>query len=267
MISSGRLAPEIVAVVDAVRGAIDDAQRRIERDRQLKLAITAMAVQTLRQRQLSEASIRTLLDIDADTMRSASGLEQPSVDGVGDWELRAEIEQVWMAVRRQASVWLQDDDVTTSAHVVRRNSIDIGCWPLSVDALDTPGAEFAHQTSGQKIVVYSLQSRKGTPNIVDNALASWDHRGEYAVEFISRAGARSPLDLSAYGVLSSVAIFRRPSERDALMAKAFPRTGVDAGRDADEAFALLIAAVRRMCGPLPPYREVFAALSPNGAAR
>jgi hypothetical protein len=172
-------------------------------------------------------------------------------------------------VRRQASVWLQVDEVTTSAQVVERNGIDTGSWPLAVRALDTPGAEFAHQSSGQKIVVYSLQGRDGTPTIVNDAIASWDYWGQYNVEFVARAGTHSPLDLSSFGLIPSAQTFRRRDSREELMAKAFPSASgrPAAGRSAAESFANIVAAIRRMCGPLPPYGEVARDITDDVADR
>jgi hypothetical protein len=261
--------PELRTAVDAMRGAIDDAQRQLERARQVKLAVTALAITALRQRGLADRHIGRELDIDADALTAAAEHPDPAADGVPDWELRAEIEQLWMAVRRQASVWMQVDEVTTSAQVVERNGIDPGSWPLAVRALDTPGAEFAHQSSGQKIVVYSLQARDGTPTIVNDAIASWDYWGQYNVEFVARAGTRSPLDLSSFGLIPSAQTFRRRDSREELMAKAFPSAsgGPAAGRDAAESFANIVAAIRRMCGPLPPYSEVACGITDDVAAR
>jgi len=259
--------PELRTAVDAMRGAIDDAQRQLERARQVKLAVTAMAIAALRQRGLADGHIGRALDIDANALTAAAEHRDPPADGVPDWELRAEIEQLWMAVRRQGSVWMQVDEVTTSAQVVERNGIDTGSWPLAVRALDTPGAEFAHQSSGQKIVVYSLQGRDGTPTIVNDAIASWDYWGEYNVEFVARAGTRSPLDLNSFGLIRSAQTFRRRDSRAELVAKAFPSAsaGPTAGRDAAESFANIVAAIRRMCGPLPPYSEVAATMTEEAA--
>jgi hypothetical protein len=257
----------MVAVIDAVRGALDDAQRQLERAQHLKHAVTAVAITALRQRELSDGYIGSLLDLDTDALAAAAD-RRDLIGGAQDWEIRAEIEHRWMAVRRQASVWMQIDEVTTSAQVVDRNGIDTGSWPLAVRALDTPGAEFIHQHSGQKIVVYSLQGRDGTPTIVNNAIASWDHQGEYEVEFVSPEGLRSPLGLTAFGVVASMRQFRRPSQRDELMRQAFPNTGgwPTIGRDATESFAALIAAIRRTCGPLPPYSELVATMTDEIAA-
>ena len=261
MTNGANLPPQLLTVVDAVRGAVDDARRRLERAQRLKQAITAMAVHALRQRDLGDVQIQTLLGLDADTIAAASDRREPPDRGAQDWELRAEIEQLWLAVRRQASVWVQTDDLSTSAQVIERNGIDTGSWPLAVRALDSPGAEFVHQTSGQKIVVYSLQARDGTPQIVNDAIVSWDYWGEYNVEFVSRAGARSPLDLGSFGLVSSARTFRRRSSREALMEKTFPTHKPATGRDAAESFGAIITAIRRMCGPLPPYSEAAAAMS------
>ncbi|WP_428339080.1 hypothetical protein [Mycobacterium sp.] len=269
MSSSLDHSPELRTAVDAMRGAIDDAQRQLDRAHQVKLAVTAVAIAALRQRGLADGHIGRLLDLDADAVTEAAEHPDPAADGVPDWELRAEIEQLWMAVRRQASVWMQVDEVTTSAQVVERNGIDPGSWPLAVRALDTPGAEFAHQSGGQVIVVYSLQARDGTPTIVNDAITSWDYWGQYNVEFVARPGSHSPLDLSSFGLIPSAHTFRRRDSREELMAKAFPSAsgGPAAGRSAAESFANIVAAIRRMCGPLPPYGEVARGITDDVAAR
>jgi hypothetical protein len=238
MQSDAHLTAAMLAVVDALRGGVDEAQRQLERAQRIQRAIIGMAVLTLRQRDLSDGYIKQIFDVDADVLAAAARDADPMIDGVQDWQLRAEIEQLWKSVRRRASVWLQSDDVATSSDVVRRTGIDTGSWPLPIEALDTPGAEFVHQTSGQKIVVYSLQGLNGTPTIVDGQIRSWDNYGSYKVEFVSAAAGRSPLDLMSFGL--SGAADRFHSQR---------------GGGPRAAFGLIVAAIRRVCGPLPPYAE------------
>jgi hypothetical protein len=238
----------MLAAVDALRGGIDEAQRQLERSQRLQRAITGMAGLALRQRGLTDAYIEQLLGVDSDLVTAAVPAAGPMIDGVHDWQLRAEIEQLWTTVRRRASVWFQTDDVETSCEVIRRNSIDTGSWPLAIEALDTPGAEFVHQTSAQKIVVYSLQSLNGTPTIVDGQIRSWDSQGSYKVEFVSTAAGRSPLDLMSFGLTPATNKFRS-----------------DRGDGPGEAFGLIVGAIRRICGPLPPYPEAarLAAADPS----
>jgi hypothetical protein len=238
MQSEAHLTAAMLAVVDALRGGIDEAQRQLERSQRLQRAVTGMAGLALRQRGLTDAYIEQLLGVEADVMTAAAGEAAPMIDGVHDWQLRAEIEQLWTTVRRRASVWFQTDDVETSCEVIRRNGIDTGSWPLSIEALDTPGAEFVHQTSGQKIVVYSLQGSNGTPTIVDGEIRSWDNDGSYKVEFVSTAAGRSPLDLLSFGLAPAANKFRS-----------------DRGDGPAEAFGLIVGAIRSICGPLPPYAE------------
>ena len=236
----------LIAVVDAVRGGIDEAQHQLERAQRIQRAITGLAGLTLRQQGLTDAHIEHLVGVDADAMTAAMREAGPMSDGVQDWQLRAEIEQLWTTVRRRASVWFQTDDVETSCQVIRRNAIDTGSWPLSIEALDTPGAEFVHQTSGQKIVVYSLQGTNGTPTVVDGHVRSWDNYGYYKVEFVSTTAGRSPLDLLSFGLTSGARSFN--SHR---------------GGGPGEAFGLIVAAIRSVCGPLPPYAEAASPQSRN----
>ena len=245
MQTDAHLTAAMLAVVDALRGGIDEAQRQLERTQRIQRAITDMASLTLRQRGLTDVYIGLLLGVDPDVTTAAPGEADPTIDGVQDWQLRAEIEQLWTTVRRRASVWFQTDDVATSCEVIRRNGIDAGSWPLPIEALDTPGAEFIHQTSGQKIVVYSLQGTNGTPTVVDGHVRSWDNSGYYKVDFVSTTAGRSPLDLLSFGLISGATSFN--SQR---------------GGGPGEAFGLIVAAIRSVCGPLPPYAE---AASPPAA--
>jgi len=238
MEADAHLTAAMLAVVDALRGGIDEAQRQLERAQRVQRAIIGMAVLTLRQRGLSDGYIKRIVDVDADVVAASIRETGPMTDGVHDWQLRAEIEQLWTTVRRRASVWLQTDEVDTSSEVIRRNGIDTGSWPLPIEALDTPGAEFVHQTSGQKIVVYSLQGSSGTPTVVEGQIRSWDNYGSYKVEFVSAAAGRSPLDLMSFGLTGA--------------ANRFNNQG---GKGPREAFGLIVEAIRRICGPLPPYAE------------
>jgi hypothetical protein len=235
--SDVHLTAEMLAVVDALRGGIDEAQRQLERAQRIKRAIIGMAVLAMRQRDLSDGYIEQLFGVDADVVTAATREVDPVIDGVQDCQLRAEIEQLWTIVRRRASVWFQTDDVATSCEVIRRNGIDTGSWPLSIEALDNPGAEFVHQTNGHKIVVYSLQGPNGTPTIVEGQIRSWDSYGSYKVDFVATAAGRSPLDLIPFGLTPAANKFS--SQRGGP----------------GEAFALIVGAIRRACGPLPPYAE------------
>jgi len=234
----------LVTVIDALRGGIDEAQRQLERAQHVEWAVIGMAALTLRSRGLqqqgmTDAHIAHLLGIDEDRLTAAMQDVQLEVDGTPDWHLRVEIEQLWMSLRRRASVWFQTDEVDKSHQVVARNNVDISSWPLALEALDTPAAEFVHQTSGQKIIVYSLQGRLGTPTVVDGKLRSWDGRGHYRVEFVSGPALRSPMDLMAFGLGPGANSFRGQPDDDSV----------------SETFGLIVGAIRRMCGPLAPYAE------------
>jgi hypothetical protein len=230
------LGAELLTVVDALRGTLDHAERQLDHARQVQRAVTGLAGRTLQQQSLSDKFIQQLLGIDEDVFTEAVLKAGPTIDEVRDWQVRAELEQLWLTVRRRASVWFQIDDLETSCEVIRHNVIDTGSWPLSIDELDTAGAEFVHQISGQKIVVYSLHSRNGTPTVVDGKISSWDNTGVYKVEFISQGAGRSRLELASFGLLPNANRF-------------------NGGRSPDEVFGVIVAAIRRACGPLPPYAE------------
>jgi hypothetical protein len=230
------LGAELLTVVDALRGILDQAQRQLDHARQIQRAVTGLAGRTLQQQDLSDKFIQQLLGIDEDVFTEAVREAGPTVDEAQDWQVRAELEQLWLAVRRRASVWFQIDDVETSCEVVRHNVIETGSWPLSIEELDTPGAEFVHQISGQKIVVYSLHGRNGTPTVADGKISSWDNTGFYKVEFISQGAGRSRLDLTSFGLSPGADRF-------------------NGRRGPDEAFGVIVGAIRRACGPLPPYAE------------
>jgi hypothetical protein len=232
------LGAELLTVVDALRGTLDDARRQLDHARQMQRAVTSLACRTLRQRDLGDGFIRQLLDLDDDVFAEAVHADGPMIAEAQDWQVRAELEQLWTTVRRRASVWFQTDDLETSCDVIRHNGIDTESWPLSIDELDTPGAEFVHQISGQKIVVYSLQGRNGTPTVVDGRIRSWDSAGVYKVEFVSQGAARSRLDMAPFGLLPRDNSFN--SHR---------------GDGAEGAFGVIVAAIRRDCGPLPPFAE------------
>jgi hypothetical protein len=232
------LSAELLTVVDALRSTLDLAQRQLEHAQHIQRAITGMAGLTLRQQGLSDSFIQHLLGLDDDLLTVAMREAGPVIEGMGDWQLHAELEQLWTTVRRRASVWFQTDDVETSSEVIRHNVIDTGSWPLSIEELDTLGAEFVHQISGQKIVVYSLQGRNGTPTIVDGRIRSWDDTGSYKVEFISPGIGPTRLDLVSFGLAYGAHTFHGRR-----------------GDGPDGAFGLVVAAIRRTCGPLPPYAE------------
>jgi len=232
------LGAELLAVVDALRGTVEQAQRHVEHAERVRLAITGLAGLTLRQRDLSDKFIEQLLGVDDTLLAEAMREAGPLIEGTQDWQLRAELEQLWNGVRRRASVWLQTEDVATSCDVVQANLIAAGSWPLGIEDLDTQGAEFVHQISGQKITVYSLQGRHGTPTVVDGRIRSWDNSGSYQVEFVSPGIGPSRLDLASFGLPSGAQQFYGHR-----------------GDGPDGTFGLIVGAIRRACGPLPPYPE------------
>jgi hypothetical protein len=238
MQGEAHLPTELLTVVDALRGTLDQAQRQLDHARRMQRAVIGLAGRTLQQRGLSDSFIRHQLGVDEDVLTEAMHEVGSAIDDVQDWQLRAELEQLWTTVRRRASVWFQTDDLQTSCEVIRHNGIDTESWPLSIDELDTPGAEFVHQITGQKILVYSLQGRHGTPTVVDGTIRSWDNLGFYKVEFVSQGAGRSRLELGSFGLPPAAHQFNGQS-----------------GDGPDGAFGLIVTSIRRDCGPLPPYAE------------
>src|SRR5271155_1104339 len=120
------LGAELLTVVDALRGTLDEAQRQVDHARQIQRAVTGLAGRTLQQQDLSDKFIQQLLGIDEDVFTEAVREAGPKADDAHDWQVRAELEQLWLTVRRRASVWFQIDDLGTTREGIRHNDIHTG---------------------------------------------------------------------------------------------------------------------------------------------
>ena len=130
---------------------------------------------------------------------------------------RSQPEMLWHA----ASSWIESETITSSRDVSIANNIGDIEYPLPVATRDTDGAEFVHQRTGEKLIIYSPQRWNGTPTVVDGRPTSWDHQGHYRIEFISAAGERGAMAPNLLGLTPEDTHFktrdaRRRDDHDAL---------------------------------------------------
>lgn len=108
-----------------------------------------------------------------------------------------------------------------------------------VNTLDTDAAEFVHQHSGEKVIIYSTQLWNGTPTVSAGQPVHWDHKGRYRIEFISAAGERGTINPADLGLTAA------DTEFDTSTPK---RRGNHAAT-----FNRILTAARRTYAILPPY--------------
>jgi hypothetical protein len=243
---------ELAPVIEAVRAGVDDARRRAQRAETVRRDVLGLSALALRQHGFSHANIADHLGARRALVAECARGVRPHIGPNDDEALRTDVEAVWNAIRKAASPWLQTDAVSTSRDVVRINDIDIGDSPLPVSELNTSGAEFVHQTSGEKIVVYSLQRWKGAPIVHDGDITDWDRVGHYNVEFVAAAGERRPMNPARFGLTAGALTFvGRISVRPP-------------DQDDNVAFKRIVLALRRTYGAFPPYVETALLSWPRG---
>jgi hypothetical protein len=121
-------------------------------------------------------------------------------------EIDEAIHLIWTPATVYTSEWSReyDLDVTGSASIVHLHHIP---HPFTAH-LNASGAQFVNHRTGEKIIVYSLDSIKGA-KLSDRGdrPEDWDHRGTFRVERISVDGTRSPVTMEEIGLPEGVEQF------------------------------------------------------------
>jgi hypothetical protein len=228
-------------IVEAVIAGAEEVRRRVERAESVQRDLIGMSALVLREQGFTDSYIAERLGMRPIDIAECTRLVRPRIGPDCADPIRDEIEDLWRGIGRFASQWVQVDCVTLSREVVRRNGIDIGDSPLSVGDLDTSGAEFVHQGSSEKIILYSLQRWNGTPVIANGQFAGWDNVGQYNVEFVSTTGERGTFDLPSLGLSPDVVSFSGDL------------TGRTGTQTVGDAFERIVLGIRRTYGVVPPY--------------
>ncbi|UQX13523.1 hypothetical protein [Candidatus Mycobacterium methanotrophicum] len=223
--------------VNAVHAAAADAQRRREEAELVEREILGLAYLAMRRHGFSDHYAASQLGHRPTELKSyAKAIRWFTLEHNVS---RSQIEQLWRTARLAASTWFESETITSSRDVIFNNNIDDIDYPLPVSTLDTDGAEFVHQRTGEKLLVYCPQRWNGTPTQSDGQHVRWDHKGRYRIEFISAAGERGTLAPATLGL----------TEADTQFDTSTPK------RRGDHAttFARIITAIRRTHAILPPY--------------
>ncbi|RGP48262.1 hypothetical protein AWH04_08610 [Rhodococcus erythropolis] len=119
-------------------------------------------------------------------------------------EISEAIHLIWTPATVYTSDWSEDYEVAGSASIVRLHQIP---HPFRAH-LNASGAQFVNHRTGEKIIVYSLDSIKGARlNQQGDRPQDWDHRGAFRVERISVDGTRSPMTMQEIGLPEGVEQF------------------------------------------------------------
>jgi hypothetical protein len=143
-------------------GALVDPTRAASTGSQVRDELLGVATLALRQLGFADGYIAREFGYTPHTIKKCARGVDVWMDSSTAAAHRQVLEQ-WNRTRRNASAWYQLDEVA-SCEVVSRHNIETPDWPLRVEALDLPAAEFLHQRSRERIIVYSLQRWKGTPH-------------------------------------------------------------------------------------------------------
>lgn len=231
----------LLTAVHAVTAAVAQArQTRLEAG-QSEHDVVGLAFLTMRQLGFSDHYIaRELGHPKAELRAYAKAVRQlPSNNEDTTPASLSQPQLLWHAARHAASTWVESETITSSRDVIIANNIDDIEYPLPVSTLDTNGAEFVHQRTGEKLIIYSPQRWKGTPTVVDDRPTDWDHQGRYHIEFISAAGER--------GALAPTLLGLTPEDTH------FDTSHARRRDDHDVTFTRLVTALRRAHAILPPY--------------
>ncbi len=222
--------------IDAAAAAVGQARRGTREAQLVENDLMGLSYLALRHQGLTEDYAARTLGVPLGELRAharAAGL----LGGPEDAERRAAVEQLWDAARAQASDWVESTSVTLSWEAITANNIDDISYPLPIGSLDCCAAEFAHQRTGEKIVVYCPVRWKGTPAVVDGGPPRWDYQGRYRIEFIAAAGERGSVRPASLGLTDADLDFDTSERRDRH----------------DVTFDRIVTAVRRRYAILAPF--------------
>lgn len=226
---SGSAVTALTTATSAANAAVEHAQAVADQ-------ILGLSALSLRQQGYNDRFIADRLRTSTERIReTARGVSM--LMGAEEEQLRADVKQQWDQAR-QALTWVQDERVEFSRDVVGRYGIDISeSQPLTVHALDLPGAEFVNSESGERFLVYSLQRWRGVPTDTPGV---WSGRGSFNLDFLTPAGER--MTVPAHDWLG-------------LDPAATKFTSEAGNTGSDEAFDRIVVAFRRRYGALPPHVE------------
>jgi hypothetical protein len=228
----------------AGRVALAEARRRADRAAEIVQIVAGLLASGLREQGHSDRAIGAALQISRNRVSELvdrAPVVKLSVpvdaddDWVGDW-----IEDIYgRASAAGPSTWVQDRPYL-SGHVVLDNAIPVPA-PLTDADLDTSGAQFRNADTGERILVYSLQRWRGTPEFAADTgeHTDWDHRGHYSVELRAANGRRRAMPPEMLGLTVDATCFGSGWE--------------EPGRRQSDgaAFRRIVAAVRRRYGVWP----------------
>lgn len=232
------MAAQAIEIVTEVR----DRQRKAHQATQY---ITALFAYGLREQGFSDSAIGEALSI---SRNRVSDLVQqalyPDLDAIGDdiAFVQAQIATTYLPIAQPASGWVHTR-TDRSGEIAIANEIALPeHWQNNPAALDTQAAEFDHQDTGDRILVYSLESQQGNP-LFDKKkhCVGYDFMGTYRIDHCPADGDRQPMSLAQIGIAETDLRFgsrwSKPAER----------------RYSDDAFGNALRAIRRhhSIWPLP----------------
>lgn len=207
--------------------------------------ITALLAYGLREHAFTDSAIGEVLGISRNRVSDlVQQAKYPDFDAIGDdlAFLQARIATIYLPMTRALGGWAHTR-TALSADIATDNDITLPeHWQSSPDDLDTVAAQFDDQDTGDRIVVYALESQQGNP-LFDkkNHFVGYDFKGTYRIDYRAAGGHLEPMPLEELRISEASLRFglrwSKPTER----------------RYPDDAFANALQAIRRRYAiwPLP----------------
>lgn len=232
------MAEEALKVATEVR----DHQRRT---RLVTQHITALLAYGLREHAFTDSAIGEMLGISRNRVSDlVQQAKYPDFDAIGDdlAFLQAQIATMYLPMTRALGGWVHTR-TARSADIAADNNIALpDHWQGSPEGLDTAAAQFDNQDTGDRIVVYSLESQQGNPLLDQKKhCVGYDFKGKYRIDYRAAGAEPEPMSLEELGIRETSLLFGlrwpKPTER----------------RYPDDAFANALRAIRSryMIWPLP----------------
>lgn len=178
------------------------------RDRQRKshLAtqyITALLSHGLREHGFTDSAIGETLGISRNRVSDlVQQAKYPDLDAIGDDLpfIQEQVATIYEPMTRALGGWAQTR-TARSGDIAADNNITLpDHWQNSPDGLDTPAAQFDNPDTGDRIVVYSLESQQGNP-LFDKKkhCVGYDFKGTYRIDYRPASGDPEPMSLEELG--------------------------------------------------------------------
>ncbi|OOK65201.1 hypothetical protein BZL29_7835 [Mycobacterium kansasii] len=233
-------------MITQAREVITEARRRETFAKTVTYIVAGTLARGLRDQCLSDRDIAEILTVSRNRIGHLVQVGIAPTVGAGirisdnRATFAAAVAEIYGPVGHTGPGWVQTRKAR-SGHICAENNVPIPRSYYAPAALDSYGAQFDNQHTGERILVYSLERYNGQPLFdAEGRYVKNDNRGEYCIDFCASTGARQPLPLEILGLTPA----------DVRFGSGWPDPPTNSDDDTD-VFRKVTSAVRRHYGIWP----------------